>query len=1792
MNSDVAIRRFSLLAASLAVLSLPQLAAGGGWTLTGDDDYLPGQVTNLVISGGSLQLPKESGNMSTWITETSLSSPLAGHAATVSSRWGFGSNSTSSYTYLYLAGGRTDTEVLDQVVRYSISDCSFSSPTTLTEATLPDPTQEHTLVPIDAGLLLLGGIVNGQPSDQVIFARYTYDAKLRPWCDALAQLPQPRWRHASVAHSGFVHVIGGSPTSDPDSASSTVYYANPTTDGRILSWSTTPPLPEARADHAAIAVGGFIYVIGGNDSTGAPTTTVYRSEITSDGSLGAWQAMPSLPLPRRGHGAALQRNEIMVVGGREGGIPRRDVFRAWIDDETGTLSSWTSGMNYDFYIADHVMLPCSSGFLVLGGEDIYQSILWDTRHTSLTETANYARLGSYLSPVLNLGDEHFIDGLDWAYTSNGQTVRLRVRTAGTNGVWGSWSLFSETGIVTIAAINRFAQFEAILEGDSTATPLCESTSLDVPSITFVSGSVNGSMWTSASSPYVVTGTITATSGTFTVEEDVEVRFRSGTYFRVDQANVYVNGTYGNEVLWTSLSDSIGGWGGITYLSESDVGVASDWSRAIIEKGGESWAGYLFYAQHTTEPNLSDCIFRKSAGKGIFSYSSRPSLVFCTIEKTAEHGLYIAGGGMEVPNLAYCTLTGSSNFPTVYCGTANAIFLGTTITSADSSALYISHASPLIRNCQLTSDTDFAVQLYGNSFPDFEGNTYSSPHVAPIAIEETTISASGEWVFDGVGYAVVGDLTVGGSSAPTLTLPPEFDLYFAPGTQLRVGIGSSEPGVIHAVGTPDSLITFTSLSGSVGDWNGIDLSNYADNSRFEWCVVEKAGSYGLRNMGSDNITLHQTTFQNPGGQCLYLYSGSVNVDSCSFSGSPDSTIFAYSSSDLNMHNSDVSSPTGCALYCQSGGALQFSGCSFTSDSSYAVRLRTNSYPIFSGNSYNSPHAYPVAVEGGTISISGTWDYDGVGYAILGDIEVGYSSDSRTLTIAPGHTLGFASGTQLATGSSSHRGVIHAVGASGLPITFTSLSGSVGDWNGIDLSNYADNSRFEWCVVEKAGSYGLRNVGSDNLTLHQTTFQNPGGQCLYLYSGSVNVDSCSFSGSPDSTIFAYSSSDLNMHNSDVSSPTGCALYCQSGGALQFSESGFTSGGDYAIRIKGPSLPQLSGNSYSSPYSPPIAIEGGSITSSGTLSYDGVPYEVLGDIVFGSSSIQTLTIEPGVTLYFAPGTQLSAGTGSSQRGVIQAVGTFELPITFTPKSGIAGDWRGIYLGTYSDNSRLERCVIEKAGPSGYNLNCSSVSNLQIATSRISHSTANGLQLSSCTGNVSRCDISYNGSVGIYLTGSVPTTGGDPIYCNSICDNGTYDIHLQTSSNLDATYNWWGSTDPGFIAARIYDGNNGGGPGFVTFAPFSEEPCLDNNPVEHFSLLNPTDAQVVPTLTPQFFWQEGVDPDPGDQVRYKLLVSDDVEFTDPIIHDALVDTSFVLAGPLSDNKAYWWKVIAYDQTLLETPSNETWTLTANIPPTVPEPITPIDGEDANSQTWLVWLASEDPGGAEVTYRIQADDDSSFADPEIDETGLSLLSPPAAGGEGKEGAKPSAEVRILPLGELRHLDVTLTSFGIRKDSSPAGEGDNAFAVQLGSLNGANDLINSVPYYWRVQALDNHSAESGFSDGQAHFRFLSDPATISTEEDQNRIPPEVFLSRSTPNPFRHSTLLRFGLPVPGSVTLQIFNPQGRLVRSLARENHKPGLYQITWDGKDDRDNFLPSGPYFCRLEAGGKIKTVRMIYMR
>lgn len=94
------------------------------------------------------------------------------------------------------------------------------------------------------------------------------------------------------------------------------------------------------------------------------------------------------------------------------------------------------------------------------------------------------------------------------------------------------------------------------------------------------------------------------------------------------------------------------------------------------------------------------------------------------------------------------------------------------------------------------------------------------------------------------------------------------------------------------------------------------------------------------------------------------------------------------------------------------------------------------------------------------------------------------------------------------------------------------------------------------------------------------------------------------------------------------------------------------------------------------------------------------------------------------------------------------------------------------------------------------------------------------------------------------------------------------------------------------------------------------------------------------------------------------------------------------------------------------------------------------------------------------------------------------------------------------------------------------------------------------------------------------------------VPRAFALGQSSPNPFNHRTDIRYQIPVRAEVSLKVYDPSGRLVKTLRDETQEPGYYTITWDGKDQNEFEVPSGIYLYRLKAGEFLSTRKLIMLR
>jgi hypothetical protein len=124
--------------------------------------------------------------------------------------------------------------------------------------------------------------------------------------------------------------------------------------------------------------------------------------------------------------------------------------------------------------------------------------------------------------------------------------------------------------------------------------------------------------------------------------------------------------------------------------------------------------------------------------------------------------------------------------------------------------------------------------------------------------------------------------------------------------------------------------------------------------------------------------------------------------------------------------------------------------------------------------------------------------------------------------------------------------------------------------------------------------------------------------------------------------------------------------------------------------------------------------------------------------------------------------------------------------------------------------------------------------------------------------------------------------------------------------------------------------------------------------------------------------------------------------------------------------------------------------------------------------------------------------------------------------------------------------------------------------DGYDDIIVGAPAWQNLPYTPNNVG--------AVFICSIDPTVDAT-------PPRAYGGRLLgvfPNPFNPSCEIRLSVAsVSSPTTLEIFRPDGRLVRLVMLRNTGPGVQAWPWDGRDDLGMQVSSGVYYVRLRGPG-----------
>ena len=105
--------------------------------------------------------------------------------------------------------------------------------------------------------------------------------------------------------------------------------------------------------------------------------------------------------------------------------------------------------------------------------------------------------------------------------------------------------------------------------------------------------------------------------------------------------------------------------------------------------------------------------------------------------------------------------------------------------------------------------------------------------------------------------------------------------------------------------------------------------------------------------------------------------------------------------------------------------------------------------------------------------------------------------------------------------------------------------------------------------------------------------------------------------------------------------------------------------------------------------------------------------------------------------------------------------------------------------------------------------------------------------------------------------------------------------------------------------------------------------------------------------------------------------------------------------------------------------------------------------------------------------------------------------------------------------------------------------------------------------------------------IVEERVTTSVTNYDNIIIQKYMLGNNYPNPFNPTATIEYSLPLPGEVSLIVYNLLGQEVAKLVSDEIEAGYHKVTWNASN-----FPSGIYFYRLQAGDFVQTRKMVLLK
>ena len=88
------------------------------------------------------------------------------------------------------------------------------------------------------------------------------------------------------------------------------------------------------------------------------------------------------------------------------------------------------------------------------------------------------------------------------------------------------------------------------------------------------------------------------------------------------------------------------------------------------------------------------------------------------------------------------------------------------------------------------------------------------------------------------------------------------------------------------------------------------------------------------------------------------------------------------------------------------------------------------------------------------------------------------------------------------------------------------------------------------------------------------------------------------------------------------------------------------------------------------------------------------------------------------------------------------------------------------------------------------------------------------------------------------------------------------------------------------------------------------------------------------------------------------------------------------------------------------------------------------------------------------------------------------------------------------------------------------------------------------------------------------------------------LHQNYPNPFNPSTTIMYEIPKNGKVEVNIFDMNGKLIKSMVNKQQTAGYHKVVWNGLNKSGQKVASGFYIYTIKYNKTITSKKMLLIK